>query len=174
MATYPITPTTATLDNVLTVAVPRDFRDSGWVQSTAVVKDPSGKINRSVDIQKLTRKLDFKTLKLYTAALAAATPAAADVLQLLPVSAGDVITSVSVRVIRANSQGTGVTATVKLGATSVTGAVDLLTLGTTASATGQPIAVGATADTLDLTLAATTGTFDALIEVTVIMTANRG
>jgi len=63
MATYPVSPTTASLDNVLSVAVPRDFRDSGWVQGTAIVKDvtAASKVKQSPEIQRYVRSLDLKT-----------------------------------------------------------------------------------------------------------------
>jgi|GEM_PF-5122314 len=171
---YPVTPSTNTLANDVIGAILRDYRESGFVQATAIVRDVT-KANQNCDRKELSRQFDFKTAKFVNAAGAAATPATTDVVQCIPVDKGDVLINGSLRVIRAASAGGSATATVQIGSTALSAAIDLLTLGTTAFATNCPLAVGASADTVDLLLTGTTSpVFDALVELVLSNQPNEG
>ena len=165
--TYPVSPTSATLDNVLTVAVPRDFRDSGWVQGTAVVKDATvaNKTFQAAEVQRIVRRFDLKTGVYKDASLAAATLATTDTIQVVGLSKGDIITGGLLKVLRVSSGGATATITVKLGSTAISAAIDTLALGNTAVATAVPIAVTAN-DTVDFLLTGTTTpVFDCQVEL---------
>lgn len=171
MATYPVTPTTATLDNVLSVAVPRDFRDSGWVQGTAIAKDASasGKVFQNLYSQHIVRKFDLKTGVYKAADLSSATLATTDVIQACPVNKGDVIVGGVFKVLRVASAGATNTITVQVGSTAISAAIDCLTLGSTKIGTAVPLPVTAN-DTVDFLLTGTTNpVFDALVEVTLFV-----
>lgn len=174
MSTYPVTPTSNTLANDVVGAILRNYRDGGFVQGTAVVRDVN-KTNQYDSRRELSRKFDFKTATFVDVSGVAATPATADVVQLVPVDAGDVILSGSLRVIRAASAGGSATATVQIGSTALSSAINLLATGTTPFNTACPIAVGASADTVDLLLTGTTSpVFDALVELVLSNQPNEG
>lgn len=170
---YPVAPTTVTLANASVGSIMRDYRDSGYTQGTSIVRDINP-VKQSVDIDVVRRKFDFKTAKFVDASLAAATPATTDTVQLIPVDASTSILGGSLRVIRAASAGGSATATVKVGATAISAAIDLLTTGTTVVATATPLMVSAN-DTVDLLLTGTTSpVFDALVELVLNTQPNRG
>lgn len=172
MATYPTTPATLTLDSAFAGAQLRDYRDSGFVQGTAIVRD-ANKVKQSVDIQKVMRQIDFKTVKSLSTAGVQTALATADVLQVLPVGPGEVITGGSLRVIRAASAGATNTITVQVGATAISAAINCLATGTTVVATALPLTVPA-ADTVDFVLTGTTSPiFDGLVELTLFIQAAR-
>lgn len=165
--TYPVSPTSATLANVLTVAVPRDFRDSGFVQSTAVVKDTTAAHHtfQSPEFQRLVRRLDLSTVAFKDASLAAATPATTDVIQVIGVSKGDVITGGVLKVLRASSAGDTATITVRVGTTNLSSAVSTLSVANFSIATAVPFVVAAD-DTVDFLLTGTTSpVFDGKVEL---------
>lgn len=173
MATYPTTPTTLTLDSAFAGAQLRDYRDSGFVQSTAIVRD-ANKVKQSVDIQRVVRQIDFKTVKTLSVAGVQTALVTTDVLQVLPVGPGEVITGGSLRVIRAASAGTTNTITVQVGATAISTAISCLATGTTVVNTALPLVVAA-ADTVDFVLTGTVGpVFDGLVELTLFITPARG
>lgn len=177
MATYPITPTSATLENCLTVAIPRDFRDSGWVQGTAVVREnataTNSKIFQSYDCERITRKINLSKVAAKTAGLVAATLATTDVLQIMPLSAGDVVVGGTLRVLTAASAGDTNTITVRVGATAISAAVSCLSTGITAVATAVPLGVTAD-DTVDFLLTGTNSpVFDAVVELTLYVSKSR-
>ncbi len=173
MATYPTTPTTLTLTSAFAGAILRDYRDSGFVQGTAVIRG-TRKAQQSVDIFKIGRQIDLKTASTLSVAGVQTALVTTDVLQVLPVDKDTAITGGIFRVIRVASAGGSATATVKLGATAISAAIDLLTLGSTVVATAVPIIVSAD-DTVDLLLTGTTSpVFDALVELELIVTPNRG
>jgi hypothetical protein len=171
--TYPVTPTTATLANQTVGAILVNYRDGGYVNGTSIVRDVN-KPFQSDHIDEKGRVFDFKTATFVDANLAAATPATTDIIQTIPLDSSDVITGGSLRVVRVASAGGTNTATVKIGATAVSGAIDLLTLGTTVlTGASFPIALAAT-DTADLVLAGTTSpVFDAKVELILHTQPNR-
>lgn len=168
--TYPTTPSTATLANQQLGAILYDYRDTGFAQGTAIVRD-TNRIKQTVDIQRVSRILDFSTAKFYSTASAAATfnPSGPDVAQLMLLGAGDYITGGKIVVKRASTiTGTAV-ATLKLGATSISATdVDLKAVTGTvyAIATGTPTAPLASADTVDLIFGTSTAiSFDGALEI---------
>lgn len=173
MATYPTTPATLNITTAFAGSILRDYRDSGFVQGTAIIRDQFFP-KEDWTGRKISRKIDLLTAKTLSTAGAQTALVTTDVIQALPVSAGDVIEGGSLRVIRAASAGGTATATVKLGATSISAAIDLLTTGTTVIATATPIVVSAD-DTVDLLMTGTTSpVFDAKVELVITKHANRG
>jgi hypothetical protein len=173
MATYPTTPTTLTLDSAFAGAILRDYRDSGFVQGTAVIRDVN-KTKQSVDVRKVTRQVDFLTAKTLSVAGVQTALATTDVCQVIPIGPGEVITSGSLRVIRAASGGATNTITVRLGATEISAAINCLAAATTVVATALPITV-TSADTVDFLFTGTTvPVFDAKVELSLEISSNRG
>jgi len=171
--TYPVAPTTVTLANATVGAILVNYRDGGYVQASSVVRSTDHPF-RSVHVEAKGRVFDFKNATFVDASLAAATPATTDVIQTLPLDASDVITGGSFRVIRAASSATTATATIYVGGTAVSGAVDLKTLGTTAlTGASFPLALSAV-DTADMVLTGTGGpVFDAKVELILHTQPNR-
>ena len=172
MAVYPVAPTTVTLANAAVSSIMRDYRDTGFVQGTSVLRSPDP-IRQAVSIDVLRRKLDLKTTKQVDASLAAATLATTDTIQAIPVDAATVILGGSFRVLRVASAGGSNTATIKVGGTAISAAIDMLTLGTTVVATSTPLVVAAN-DTVDILLTGTTSpVFDAQVELVLNIQPNR-
>ena len=171
--TYPVSPTTVTLANATVGAILVNYRDGGYVQGSSIVRDVN-KPFQSDHVEEKGRVFDFKTAKFVDASLAAATPATTDVVQTLPLDSTDVITGGSFRVVRAASSGSTATATIYVGATSVSGAIDLKTTGTTVlTGASFPIALSA-ADTADMLLTGTGGpVFDGQVELILHTQPNR-
>ena len=172
--TYPVTPTTLTLANETVGAILTNYRDGGYVQANAIVRDVNHPF-RSVHVEGKGRLFDFKTATFVNAGLVStSSPATTDVLQILPLDSTDVITGGSFRVVRAASSATTATCVVSVGATAVSGAIDLKTLGTTAlTGTSFPLALSA-ADTADITLTGTGGPlFDGQVELILHTQPNR-
>ena len=164
MATYPTTPTTLTLTSAFAGSILKNYRDGGFTQSTAVVRD-ANKPFQTVEIQRIGRKIEFKTVSTLSVAGVQTALATTDVLQVLPVSPGDVITGGTLRVIRAASGGATNTITVQVGATAISAAINCLATGTTAVATAVPLPVTVD-DTVDFVLTGTTvPVFDGLVEL---------
>ena len=171
--TYPTTPTTLTLTSAFAGAILRDYRESGFVQGTAVVRDVN-RSKRSADVYRLLRKIDFKTVSTLSVAGVQTTLVDGDTVQVLPVSAGDEIVGGTLRVVRAASAGSTNTLTVKVGATALTSAVSTLTTGTTAFSTGVPLPITSD-DTVDFLVNGTTGpVFDSLVELVTLIAPARG
>jgi hypothetical protein len=164
MATYPTTPTTLTLASAFAGSILKNYRDGGFTQGTAVVRD----VNRpfqSVEVQRIGRKIDFKTVSTLSVAGVQTALVTTDVLQVLPVSTGDVIQNGTLRVIRAASAGATATITVQVGATALSSTINFLATGITAVNTATPFAVTAD-DTVDFVLTGTTSpVFDGLVEL---------
>lgn len=166
MATYPTTPATLTLESAFAGSILKDYRDSGFVQGTAIVRDGSNCPKQSVDNRIISRTLDLKTVKTLSTAGVQTALVTTDVLQALGLSAGDTIVGGTLRVIRAASAGATNTITVQVGATAISAAINCLATGTTAVATAVPLPVTAT-DTVDFVLTGTISpVFDALVELT--------
>ena len=172
MATYPLSSlSSASVDLLNQAAILKNYRDGGYVQATAVVKD--GNLpKRSMDVGRQIRALDMSTVKSNTS-LGGATPsfAIADVLQIAPVSPGDVIIGAVLRVTRA----AGGVCNLNIG---TAGGSNLFS-NVSAAATGtfqvmltSPIYVSAD-DTVDLTFAASTVNFDAAVELELIVVPAR-
>jgi hypothetical protein len=173
MATYPTTPTTLTLLSAFAGSILRDYRDSGFVQGTAVIRGTRN-TQQSADIFKLGRQIDLLTAKTLSVAGVQTALVTTDVLQVLPVDANTTISQGSFRVVRAASAGGTATATVQIGGTALSAAINLLATGTTVVNTNTPIVVSAN-DTVDLLLTGTTSpVFDALVELELITFPNRG
>ena len=164
MATYPTTPTTLTIVSAFAGSILRNYRDGGFTQGTAIVRDVN-KPFQSVEVQRVGRKIDFKTVSKLSVAGVQTTLATTDVLQVVPLSLGDIIQSGSLRVIRAASAGATATITVQVDATALSSTINFLATGITGFNTACPFAV--TADnTLDFVLTGTTSpVFDGLVEV---------
>ena len=174
MATYPTTPTTLTSLSAVAGAVLKDYRDSGFVQATAVVRDALNPVKQSADVYRIVRKLDLKTVKTLSVAGVQTALVTTDVLQTVPLSPGDTVVGGTLRVIRVASGGATNTITVQVGATAISAAIDCLTLGTTKIATATPLPV-TTDDTVDFVLTGTTTpVFDALVEVVLVVHPSRG
>ena len=164
MATYPTTPTTLTQASAFAGSILKNYRDGGFTQATAVVRD----VNRtfqSVEVQRIGRKIDFKTVSTLSIAGVQTALVTTDVLQVLPISPGDTILNGTLRVIRAASAGATNTITVQVGATAISAAINCLATGTTVVNTAVPLVTTAE-DTVDFVLTGTTGpVFDGLVEL---------
>jgi hypothetical protein len=173
MATYPTTPTTLTLTSAFAGSILRDYRDSGFVQGTAVIRGVRN-TQQAINTNKVGRQIDLKTARTLSVAGVQTALVTADVLQVVPVDKDSAITGGIFRVVRVASAGGSATATVRLGATALSAAIDLLALGSTVINTATPIIVSAD-DTVDLLLTGTTSpVFDALVELELTTTVNRG
>lgn len=173
MTTYPTTPTTLTLASAMATGILRDYRESGFVVGTAIVRSPD-RPRRDWTGRKIVRKFDFATAKPLTVAGAAATVVSGDIVQHIPIDINEVITGGSVRIIRANTAAASTaTVTVNYGNTAISGAVDLKGAAgaMTVVDTATPIVVAAT-DTVDLLFQGYTATFDGAIEVAIYIQPN--
>lgn len=171
MTTYPTTPTTLTLASAFAGSILRDYRDSGFVQGTAVIRD-SYHTKHDWTGRKISRRLDFLTAKTLSVAGVQTALVTTDVVQAIPLTGGEVVTGGSLRVIRAASAGGSATATIKIGGTAISAAIDLLATGLTVVNTATPIVV-ASDDTADILMTGTTSpVFDALIELTLFVEPN--
>jgi len=169
--TYPTTPTTLTLTSAFAGAILDDYRESGFVQGTAVVRD-ANLSKRSADVYRLVRKIDFKTVKTLSVAGVQTALATTDILQVLPLSAGDTIVGGSLRVITASGSSVE-NIIVQVGSTALTTSVDTLTLHTQTFSSNVPLAI-TSKDTLDFLMTATSASFSGKVEVVALIAPARG
>lgn len=173
MTTYPTTPTTLTLLSAFAGSILKDYRDSGFVQSTAVIRGTRN-TQQGDHVNHVARQIDLLTAKTLSVAGVQTATVTGDILQVLPVDAGTSISGGIFRVIRAASAGGSATATVQIGGTALSAAINLLATGSTVMATNVPIIVSA-ADTVDILLTGTTSpVFDALVQIELTTVVNRG
>jgi hypothetical protein len=173
MTTYPTTPTTLTITSAFAGAELKNYRDGGFTQATAIIRDVNP-VKQTVDVNRILRKLDFLTASTLSVAGVQTALVTTDVCQVIPLSPGDVILGGVLRVIRAASAGATATITVQVGATAISAAINILATGITNVATAVPLAV-AVDDTVDFVFTGTTSpVFDALVELELYVIPSRG
>jgi hypothetical protein len=182
MTTYPTTPTVLTIQSAFAGSILRNYREAGFVQATAVVRD-TNRVEQTMNVDRRFRKLDLKTCKTLSVAGVQTALVTTDVLQVMPVAAevdsaglvqAELIVGGALRVLRVASAGATATITVQVGATAISAAINILALGVTVINTALPLVVTA-ADTIDFVLTGTTSpVFDALVELEMYIQPSRG